>query len=131
MVDCGSITVREAFAAARVSADNCSGLPSEANPGGSASVNVDVSNNNATRAAGTVEVTASGQTIGSADFNVPADGSVTVTVPLTLPANPGDYTPTATLKEVSEPVSGLSVLGGSTDDDDPDRRENVQRERGV
>ena len=89
MVNCGSITVTEPFTASRVNILSCSGVPSEGQPNGSASVTAEVENPNSTRAAGTVEVTAGRNTLGTESFNAPADGTVTVTVPVavsTLPA---------------------------------------------
>lgn len=131
MVNCGSITVTEPFTASRVNIVSCSGVPSEGQPNGSATVNAEVENPNSTRAAGTVEVTAGGLTLGTADFNAPADGSVTVTVPIQLPANPGDYTIEADLTGISQPVRGLGVFSSqSASADDEGRRSEGTRQRG-
>lgn len=131
MVNCGSITVTEPFTASRVSILSCSGVPSEGQPNGSASVTAEVENPNASRAAGTVEVTAGGNTLGTESFNAPADGTVTVNVPIQLPAKPGDYSIEADLTDISEPVSGLSLFGGGGEaSEGNDRRSNSARQRG-
>lgn len=131
MVDCGSITVTEPFTASRVSILSCSGVPSEGQPGGSASVTAEVENPNSTRAAGTVEVTAGGNVLGTADFNAPAGGSVTVTVPIQLPASPGDYSIQADLTNISQPVGGLSLFGGGGGEVEQEgRRSDAGRQRG-
>lgn len=109
MASCGTITVRKAFDASRVSVTSCSGLPSEVSPGAEADLTVEVENNNDVSVDGSVVVEANGSQLGSASFVTAGGGSSTVTVPITLPSQPGEYTPSARTTGVAQGVGGLSV----------------------
>jgi len=120
---CGTITVREAFSKGRVTADSCSGLPSEVGVGEEVTLNVTVSNGNDTSAQGTVFIEAGRTELGRKDFVTAGGGETDLEVAITFPSS-GDYTVEASVSGVSEGTGSLSF---GQEDYDAGRKRTMTR----
>lgn len=103
----GGGSTTDPFNASDVNVILCRGLPDEASPEATVSIDVNVENDNSQACEGRIVVEDGNTRFGTERFSLAAGAAQDISVDLNLPSTPGDYEPEASVDSVTEGVSGL------------------------
>lgn len=113
MVDCGTITVEQSFAASDVSITDCSVGSSTVSPGQTVDLSVTVENANDVPASTFVQARIGGSQVREITVQLDANASRTVSLTITAPNSTGDHAVSATLSGIASDVPAGAPRTGS------------------